>query len=224
MAASTAAGQSVERVVLPEPCLDGEVTVERTLASRRSVRAYDDAPLTLAQVGQLLWAAQGITEPVPEAPVGWPWGPWRGGGRTAPSAGALYPLELYMVAGDVEELEPGAYRYVPQDHALERTRSGDLRGALATAALSQRQVADAPAVVVVTAEYARTAIKYGARAERYVHIEVGAAGENLALQAVALGLGAVMVGAFRDGDVQRVLGLPAEHEPLLIVPVGWPEG
>lgn len=223
MAASTS-GQSTQRVSLPEPCLDGDVTVERTLAERRSVRAYDDALLDLDEVSQLLWAAQGVTEPRPDAPEGWRWGPWAGGLRTAPSAGALYPLELYLVAGRVEGLDPGVYRYVPLDHALVRTRDGDRGRALADAALSQRQVAEAPAVVVFAAEYARAAIKYGERAERYVHIEVGAAAENTMLQAVALGLATVPVGAFRDAAVKEALGLPAEHEPLLIVPVGRPAG
>jgi len=212
-----------ERVALPDPALDGDVAVEHTLAERRSVRSFDDAALTLEQIGQLLWAAQGITRPA-EAPQGWEWGPWQGGFRTAPSAGALYPLELYLVAGRVDGLEPGVYRYVPQDHALERAGDDDRRAALSSAALNQRSVADAPAIVVVTAVYARTAVKYGDRAERYVHIEVGAAAENLALQAVAVELGTVFVGAFRDGDVQRVLGLPGDHEPLLLMPMGRPEG
>ncbi len=213
-----------EHVALPDPALDGDVAVEHTLAHRRSVRSFDDAALTLEQIGQLLWAAQGITRPVAEAPEGWQWGPWQGGFRTAPSAGALYPLELYLVAGRVDGLEPGVYRYVPREHALERTGGDDRRQALSSAALNQRSVADAPAVVVVSAVYARTAVKYGDRAERYVHIEVGAAAENLALQAVALELGTVFVGAFRDGDVQRVLGLSRDHEPLLLVPMGRPEG
>ena len=192
---------------LPEPVRDGTVSIEQTLARRRSVRSFSDTPLTLPQLSQLLWAAQGISEP-------------RRGLRTAPSAGATYPLETLVAVGRVEGLAPGVYRYRPTEHDLVRLRDGDVRPALAAAALGQEFVASAPVSIVFAAVHERTAQRYGARAERYVAMEVGHAGQNLCLQAVALDLGSVIVGAFRDEQVATVLGLPDQEKPLYIVPVG----
>ncbi len=208
---------------LPPPSTTGGAPLSAALAGRRSVRDFAAAPLRLADVAQLLWAAQGVTRREPTAPPGWQpqWGEWRGGRRTAPSAGGMYPLELYLLASAVEGLDAGLYRYVPLEHALARVGTPD-RAALAAAALGQGMLAEAPAVVIVTGVYARTAAKYGARAPRYVHIEVGAAAENLLLQGTALGLGGVFVGAFRDDAVRQTLGLPADHEPLGLLPVGHP--
>lgn len=191
-------------IELPRPTITGELA--HLLEQRRSVRAYERAPLSLAEAGQLAWAAQGVTHPE--------------GLRTAPSAGALYPLELFLVAGDVQGLEPGVYHYLPRRHALEQTGDGDRRKALGRAAYGQEWLADAPLVCVLTAVYERTAWKYGERAQRYVHMEVGHAGQNLFLQAEALGLGSVVVGAFDDDRVAAVLGLPSEVRPLSLMPVG----
>lgn len=187
---------------LPPPRLKGEVSLEETLSRRRSVRDFTDAPLTWEQIGQLLWATQGLT-------ADW-------GGRTSPSAGALYPLELYVA------LPEGAYHYLPRAHQVELVSSSDLREALWKPALLQDWVREAPAVFIIAAVYERTERKYGSRAERYVKLEAGHACQNLLLQAVALDLGAVPVGAFYDDEVQAVLGLPADHEPLYLVPVGHP--
>jgi SagB-type dehydrogenase family enzyme len=219
-AAAQAAGAD-QLIRLPAPSLDGSTSVEQALAQRRSVRQFSDAAPSLEQIGQLLWAAQGITEPAEQPRPGWraEW-QWMGGLRTAPSAGALYPLELYVVAADVEGLDAGLYHYIPQEHALMRSRSGDLREPLANAALRQTSITDAPAVFVIAGVFQRTAVKYGERAERYVHIEVGAVAENIYLQAQALDLGAVLMGAFRDDAVHECLGLPDDHEPLAIMPVG----
>ncbi len=208
---------------LPAPSLDGSTSVEQALAERRSVREFSDAAPSLEEIGQLLWAAQGITEPAKQPRPGWraEW-QWMGGLRTAPSAGALYPLELYLVAGEVAELNAGLYRYVPQEHALTRVRGGDLRESLAEASLRQASITDAPAVFVIAGVFQRTAVKYGDRAERYVHIEVGAVAQNIYLQAEALDLGVVLMGAFRDEAVQECLGLPEDHEPLGIMPLGVP--
>jgi SagB-type dehydrogenase family enzyme len=195
-------------VPLPAPRARGERPLEETLRARRSVREYRAEALTLAQVAQLLWAAQGITH--------------RDGRRTAPSAGALYPLELYLVAGHVQGLVAGVYRYVPPTHELERVSEGDARAALCRAALGQEWVAQAPVVVVVAAVERRTTRKYGARGRQYVHLEAGHAAQNTLLQATALGLGAVMVGAFDDEAVRRVLALPAEETTLYIMPIGRP--
>lgn len=208
------------QVPLPPVQHDGSLSVERALTERRSRRELSGEALALDDVGQLLWAAQGVTEPA-DRPSGWnaAWA-WMGGLRTAPSAGALYPLELYLLAGAVEGLAAGLYRYIPQSHALEHVSNRDLRARLAGAALGQRTIGVAPAVFVITAIYDRTAFKYGDRAERYVHIEVGSAAQNVYLQAEALNLGTLYVGAFRDGAVTEALGLPAEHAPLGIMPVG----
>jgi SagB-type dehydrogenase family enzyme len=209
---------------LPTPSLDGPISVEKALAERRSVREFSDEAPSLEEVGQLLWAAQGITRPVEQPRPGWraEW-QWMGGYRTAASAGALYPLELYLVAGDVEGLATGLYHYIPQQHALTRVRGGDLREPLAEASLRQASITDAPAVLVIAGVFQRTAVKYGERAERYVHIEVGGVAQNIYLQAESLDLGAVLMGAFRDQEVKECLGLPADHEPLGIMPVGAPQ-
>lgn len=198
-----------ERIVavpLPPPRLDGGASLERALAERRSVREYAPGALTLPQVAQLLWAAQGVTH--------------RDGARTAPSAGALFPLELYLVAGEVRDLAPGVYRYAPGRHQLEPVAAGDLRRRLCATALAQECVAAGAAVVVFTAVERRTTRKYGPRGVRYVHIEVGHAAQNLALQATALGLGSVTVGAFDDAAVARLLNLPEGEAPLYLMPVG----
>lgn len=206
---SLSRAQETAEIRLPEPRRDGKVSLERTLALRRSVRSYRDVALSLADVGQLLWAAQGITQGERL--------------RTAPSAGALYPLELYLVAGRVEGLGAGVYKYRPERHSLTRLAAEDRRAALAEAALGQQFIARAPATLVLAGVYERTAKRYGERAPRYVHIEIGHAGQNVCLQAVALGLGSVTVGAFRDPDVKRILGLPQEEAPLYLLPVGRPQ-
>ena len=198
VAPGSSPGQVIE---LPVPDTTGTVTVEQALAQRRSKRSFTGEPLSLAQIGQLLWAAQGITSPAQ-------------GFRAAPSAGALYPLELYVVTGD------GVYHYQPQGHQACLHMQADQRAQLAAACLGQQFVQQAGASFVFTAVFSRTRAKYGQRADQYVHNEVGAAGENLCLQAVALGLGSVMVGAFGDDQVSDALDLPADHAPLLVIPVG----
>ncbi len=179
------------------------MSLEESITKRRSIRGFRPQALNRKQIAQLCWAAQGVTDP-------------KRGFRASPSAGALYPLELYVVTADAVE------HYVPNQHALEKHLEGDLRPALQAAALDQPCVGQAPAVFVVTAVVSRTARKYGPRAMRYVLIEVGHASENLLLQATAMGLGAVPVGAMRDEEVTKALSLPAEHVPLYLIPVGVP--
>lgn len=191
-------------VKLPPPDTVGQVTVEQALWHRRSVRMFANEFLTTSQVGQLLWAAQGLNT-----------GSRR---RTAPSAGATYPMEIYLVAGKVEGLKPGLYHYRSDGHAVELSRAGDIREDLAAAALNQRSIAAAPAVLVLAAEYSRTAQRYGERTARYVHMEAGHVGENVHLQCEALGLGTVMIGAFQDDLVKKALGI--SRDPLYIMPVG----
>ena len=198
--------ESGDTIALPAPDRSGIRPLETLLHQRRSVRDYTDTPLSLADAGQLLWAAQGITHPR--------------GLRTAPSAGALYPLELYLVAGRIDGLTAGVYHYRPDGHRLQAMHDGDLRGRLARAALGQSWLADAPLTVVIAAVYERTARKYGERAGRYVHIEAGHAAQNLFLQAGALELDTVVVGAFDDNAVASLLRLPGDMQPLLLMPVG----
>ena len=204
-ATATFAGGSPSAIALPAPALAGGTSLEEALVRRRSVREFEDIPLTPSELGQLLWAAQGITHDR--------------GFRTAPSAGALYPLELYVVTAE------GVFHYEPQAHRLRTVSHGDARPALCEAALSQVPVRQAPAVFVVTAVRERTAVKYGAeRSPRYVHLEAGHAAQNLLLQAVVLGLGAVPIGAFYDEAVQAALGVPPDQEPLYLIPVGQARG
>jgi SagB-type dehydrogenase family enzyme len=189
-------------VRLPAPEADSGPPLTQVLARRRSVRAYRPRPLTEREIGQLLWATQGITDPV--------------GLRTAPSAGATYPLEVYVATA------AGLYGYQPDGHSLVEVLNRDVRGDLADAGLGQSWLRQGPAVFIIAAVYPRTATRYGSRAERYVHLEAGHACQNLLLQAEALGLGGVAVGAFDDAEVARVLGMPADQSPLYLVPVGQP--
>jgi len=198
-------------LLLPKQKAKGSISVEEALASRRTRRDFQAKPLSLEELAQLLWAAQGITGS-------------EGYLRVAPSGGALYPLDVYAVVGEasVKGLASGVYRYLPSQHGLEQTRSGDLREAVAQASLGQMWMADAPLSLVVTAEYARIERKYGSRGRRYAMIEVGHVGQNIFLQAEALGLGVGIVGAFDDGRLAKVLHLPGAHEPLIVMPVGHP--
>jgi SagB-type dehydrogenase family enzyme len=201
-------GNSAGVIKLPEPRQDSGISVESALRRRRSVREFRKESLTLVEVSQLLWAAQGITDPE--------------GKRTAPSAGALYPLEVFLVAGGQDELPAGVYRYRPQGHDLIPVVQGDRRAKLAAAALEQDWLNDAPVTIAIAAVYERTAGKYKQRAERYVHMEVGHAAQNVHLQAAALELGTVVVGAFDDAEVKRVLTLAANEEPLCLMPLSKP--
>lgn len=198
--------QQSETIALPKPALTGSTSLEELLAKRRSIREYPVTTLKLAEIGQLLWAAQGITHPQ--------------GYRTAPSAGALYPLQLYLVVRALEDLAPAVYGYDPDRHHLVKMQEGDRRNLLASAALGQDWLANAAAIVVFAADYKRTTHKYGQRGKRYVHMEAGHAAENLFLQANALDLNTVIVGAFDEEEVASVLGLPVQEQPLILMPIG----
>ena len=191
-----------EVIDLPKAREKGEVSLEEALAKRRSVRSFKDVDVGMEKKGQLLWAAQGVTD--------------ERGFRTAPSAGATYPLEVYVVD------RTGIYKYIPASHAIKMVKRGDLRKELSEACLRQSVVAEAGAVVVIAAVFERTTGKYGARAERYVYMEAGHAGQNLLLEAVALGLGAVPGGAFEDVRVKQRLGMPEEETAVYVIPVGVP--
>ncbi|MFH1421219.1 MAG: SagB/ThcOx family dehydrogenase [Planctomycetota bacterium] len=191
-------------MTLLEPDKKGTLSVEEAINNRRSVREFEKAPITLKHVSQLLWAAQGKTS--------------NNGFRAAPSAGATFPLEVYLVAGEVEGLDTGLYKYIVSSHKLEKVKNGDIRKSLFEAALLQDFILKAPASIVIAAVYERTAARYRDRAPRYVYIEVGHVGENIYLQCESLALGTVAVGAFDDAKVKKALGI--KEEPLYIMPIG----
>jgi SagB-type dehydrogenase family enzyme len=204
-------------IKLPSPQLKGKVSLEETILRRRAVRRYRSEPLGLSQLSQILWSAQGITGTREF--------------RAAPSAGATYPLEIFVFVGKQgvidsetkqapEELQAGIYHYEADSHSLSLHKLADLRPDLARATLDQEFIIDAPVDIVICALYHRTSYRYGRRGERYVHIEVGHVGENIHLQAVALGLATVEVGAFHDEEVRKVLGAEEQIKPLYIMPLG----
>jgi len=193
-------------IKLPEPRYESNVSIEETLVKRRSVRDYTHEPLTLTEVSQLLWAAQGTTSD--------------GIYRAAPSAGALYPLEVYMIVGNVEDLAAGVYQYKPKGHELVMILEGDMRSRLTDAALGQGPVGNAAIDIVLTSVYDRITRKYGDRGVRYALIEIGHVGQNICLQATAMDLGSVCIGAFYDEQVRALLKLPEEEAPLYIIPIG----
>ena len=195
-----------EIIKLQAPAFDGDTSIENALLKRRSVRSYKSDPLTISDISQILWAAQGKTKKYRY--------------RTAPSAGALYPLEIYIAASNVDELKNGLYHYKPKDHTLIKISEGDKRSDIFNAALNQDAIESSSAIIIIAAVVERTAVKYGDRSERYVHIEVGAAGQNIYLQCVSLRLGTVMIGAFKDEALKKVLGLPNNEDPYMIMPLG----
>ncbi len=197
---------------LTAPKSAGKMSVEEALARRRSRREYTDEGLTMQEVSQLLWAAQGITEPGP-------------GFRTAPSAGGTYPIEIYMVVkkGGVEGLEAGVYHYDPRKNSLGVVAKGDFSQELMVAAVDQQWVGDAALNLVITGFFERTTQRYGDRGVHYVYMEVGHVGQNVYLQAESLGLGTVAIGAFYDSKVQEILRTSKDEVPLYVMPVAKPK-
>lgn len=190
----------MENIKLPKPDLKGAIPLEQAIARRRSRRDFSSKPLTLEQISQLLWSAQGEKSK---------------GFRTAPSAGATYPLEVFVVT------EKGLFHYLPAKHSLESIIDKDLRSELASAALGQKFIEEAPVTIIFTAHFERTTGHYGQRGIRYVFMEAGHSAQNIHLQAEALGLGSVAVGAFDDDSVRGVLTLPGHLEPIYMVVVGY---
>ena len=195
-------------IELPSPRQNSEFSLERALRERRSVRQFRDDAITLSQLSQLLWSAQGITD--------------SRGFRTAPSAGALYPLEIYVMVGNVSELPVGLYKYRPADHKLFRVSNEDRREQTRQAAWGQEWVSKNAVLIVFSSVDSRTTGKYGSRGIRYVHIELGHAAQNVLLQAQALGLGAAIVGAFHDDSVEDILDLPKNERAVYLIPIGRP--
>ena len=207
----------LKTIDLPEPRYDSKVSVESAIKNRRSIRSYRDQALELDHVSQILWAAYGITKPMKTGP-----GYLRGGLRAAPSAGARYPLEIYLVCGNVEQLEAGIYKYDSRNHKLELLSSGDKMQDLAKAAYGQSHVKNAAANIFYSAIYERTTSKYGERGrDRYVCMDLGHSAENVYLQAHALNIGTCAVGAFSDQQAREVMQLPDEETPLYIMPLGY---
>lgn len=195
---------------LPDPKTDGDVSLEMTIHQRRTIRSFNSKALTLTQLSQLLWSAQGITGT-------------GGFKRAAPSAGALYPMDIYGVVGRdcIEKLDAGVYLYEPANHSISLVKEGDFRRDIATASLSQMWMAHAPLTLVITAEYSRITVKYRQRGIRYAMIEAGHIGQNIFLQSQAMGLEAGIVGAFEDQKIIQVMGIKGTYEPLLLMPVGY---
>ena len=193
---------------LSEPRRQGAMSLEAALAARHSTRALTRDSVDLADVSQLLWAAQGINRP--------------DGHRTAPAAGGIYALEMYVVAARVRGLPAGVYHYRQAGHVLETVSTGDRLQAITDSATHQAWQADAALAVVFTSDYARLSGRFRDRAERYVPMEVGFAAQNLYLEVAALGLGTTFAGSFQDDAMARLLGLPESLKPMGIMPIGHP--
>lgn len=197
-------GENQIEIQLPDPIFSSRTSIEEALKQRRSIRTYKSLPLTLQEISQLLWAAQGITS--------------SNGFRTTPSAGALYPLELYIVSGNIEKLPPGVYHYLPGKHQLQKVSDGDIRIMLTQAANGQEAVQSGAVDIVISAEFSRTTNKYGDKGTHFVFMEAGHAAQNIYLQSVSLNLGTVSIGVFDEKRVKEALGI--KEEPLYILPVG----
>lgn len=191
---------------LPHPAFKGSLSLEEAIRQRRTIRNFAKRALSLEQVSQLLWASYGIT---------------KGFRRTVPSAGALYPMDIYPIVGAVDGIEKGVYHYIPEKHEVLLILEGDIRDEIAKASLYQMWMADASVLFLITAEYRRITIKYGERGVRYAVMEAGHIAQNLFLQSESLGLGAGIVGAFHDEKIIKLTGIPVAHHPVLIMPVGY---
>jgi SagB-type dehydrogenase family enzyme len=191
------------KVELPKPEYTG-MTVEEALKKRRSIRNYSTRPISKAQLSQLLFAAQGVTEKI-----------YGKAFRTAPSAGALYPFEVYIIANNVQDLPRGVYHYSVLDHTLELVKSGDFRGQVVEAGLSQQMLGEAGVTFILSAIFDRVRCKYGERGCRYVYMEAGHISQNIYLQAVSLGLGSVCVGAFSDEKVNKLIDVDGWKEAVI---------
>jgi SagB-type dehydrogenase family enzyme len=195
-------GGDMKTIDLPKPRIKGTISVEEAIEKRRSVRSYSSKDISIGDISQLLWACQGITDEKRLL-------------RAAPSAGALYPLEIYLLKKD------GIFHYIPEGHRLEGVSDKDARDDLARAAYRQEYVKEAAVDIVIAAIYERVTSKYGERGIRYTDMEAGHAAQNVFLEAVALGLDSVPIGAFNDSEVSKALNLPRNVKPLYILPVGY---
>jgi len=196
-----------KNIKLSRPKTTGRISLEEAIVRRHSVRDFSKKELSLDEISQLLWAAYGQRDGNSVT----------GASKTVPSAGALYPMEIYLVSSH------GVFHYLPSSHSLEEMSDKDLRSSLSGAALWQEAIARAAVDFVIACVYDRICVKYGERGIRYAHIEAGHIAQNIHLQAVCLNLGSVPIGAFSDTAVQKALYLPKDNIPLYIIPVGHPE-
>jgi SagB-type dehydrogenase family enzyme len=194
-------------ISLPLPDIIGTVPLETTIYNRRSQREYQDIAISLVDLGQILWATQGVTS--------------QEGFKTAPSAGALYPLEVYVVVTKAESLEMGIYRYLPANHSLRLERAGAFREQLYDASLRQQLVLNAPVSIIITSVWERITGRYGSRGIIYGYLEAGHAGQNLLLQATALNLAVTGIAAFEDDRIKSILGLAQGEDPLYLFAFGY---
>eukprot|EP01124_Arcella_intermedia_P010640 TRINITY_DN17160_c0_g1_i1.p1 TRINITY_DN17160_c0_g1~~TRINITY_DN17160_c0_g1_i1.p1 ORF type:complete len:266 (-),score=70.14 TRINITY_DN17160_c0_g1_i1:11-700(-) len=207
-------GSNIE-ITLPPPCHDGTVSLEHTLKIRRSAHNFNSLkPLTLAQLSQLLWAAQGVTKIDVDGDTY----------HTAPSGGSMQPLDIYALIGNIPGISPGAYHYIPRTHKLIQTASGEHREVVSKLSCNQEWMARAPVIFLITGEYQRSAAKYGAAGKQYTIIEVGHVGQNIFLQSMALGLACAIIGAFQEDNIIKLLNIPQNHIPYSIMPVGYSAG
>ncbi|MGC8748927.1 MAG: SagB/ThcOx family dehydrogenase [Candidatus Kapaibacteriota bacterium] len=197
-------------IMLPKANYEGRTSLEKVIATRRSVRNFKDEGITLSNIAQLLWAAQGVTDKINRF-------------RTAPSAGALYPLEVFVAVRKADGLDPGVYRYLPDGHKLVKIKDGDVSKAIMKEALWQEWVEKSAIIIVYSAVFGRTTWKYGERGIQYVYMEVGHSAQNVCLQAVSLGLATTTIGAFNDAGIKSVIGMKENETPLYILPVGIPK-
>ncbi|MGB9852916.1 MAG: SagB/ThcOx family dehydrogenase [Candidatus Kapaibacteriota bacterium] len=197
-------------IMLPKANYEGRTSLEKVIATRRSVRNFKDEGITLSNIAQLLWAAQGVTDKINRF-------------RTAPSAGALYPLEVFVAVRKADGLGPGVYKYLPDGHKLVKIKDGDVSKAIMKEALWQEWVEKSAIIIVYSAVFGRTTWKYGERGIQYVYMEVGHSAQNVCLQAVSLGLATTTIGAFNDAGIKSVIGMKENETPLYILPVGIPK-
>ena len=201
-----------EHIKLPQARHEGDMSIEQAIYERKAIRNFTEEPVTIKEVAQILWSTQGVTVDGVTGPT-----------RAYPSAGALYPLEVYLVAGNVRDIDPGVYKYDWRNHGLVMVKKGDFRKALSKASLNQGMIREAPITIVVTAIEDKVKKRYGDRGVvRYVGMDAGHLGQNVHLQAQGMGLGTVMVGAFNDDEVALILGITGE-KPVYVMPIGWPE-
>jgi len=187
-------------IKLTEPKLKGIKSLEECILERQSVRSFKDRDIEIENISQILWAGQGK----------------KGRKKTVPSAGGTYPLELYVVIK-----RKGIFHYNPESNLLKRVKEGDFGKDLAKASLNQMFIYEAPLNVIICADFDRTCNYYGKKGEGYVYIEIGHCAQNIELEAVALGLGSVPVGAFYNEEVKKILGLPKNIDPIYIIPIGY---
>lgn len=221
VATDNPAPQENEVIQLPTPSFDSNNSVENALLTRRSERVYLQDAIKLEDLSQILWAAQGITTRIDTVPFWWTGEKWSGGLRTAPSAGGLFPIELYIAAGNVEGLDPGLYKYNALNHTIAKVMDGDKREDVRKAALGQTAIKNGPACIVIAANFGRTEYKYKARATQYVYIESGAVCQNIYLQSNSLGIGTVMIGAIREELMKAALNMPDSETPIGVMPIGY---